>query len=209
MKLTENKKTLKENRKVKKLNENIKYNNTCILKETAKLKENILFVVKDREEIKAFKRQEKENLLSENKSLNSLNRDLTSKLAVVEKEKEEMTKKFNVLSLRYKTSITESQDLLKKFKEVEGEKRNLRNEIESEKNKVLSLKKEILVKAESINNFFNENQILRNQLVKLKNKAKGNENTINTINENYIELQLLAASIMKKSEKRKFRLFGF
>ena len=105
--------------------------------------------------------------------------------------------------------MIENQDLLKKVTEVEGEKRNLRSEIESEKNKVSSLEKEMLVKVESVNNFFKENQFLRNQLVKLVNKAKVNEKTINTINENYIELQLLAASIMKRTEKRKFRLFCF
>ena len=128
---------------------------------------------------------------------------------MLEKEKEEMTIKFNVLDLRYKTLMTESQDLLKKFTEVEGEKRNLRSEIESEKNKVSSLEKEILVKVESINKSIKENEFLKNQLIKLKNKAKENEKVIKNIKDNYIELQLLAASIMKKTEKRKFRLFCF
>ena len=128
---------------------------------------------------------------------------------MLEKEKEEMTIKFNVLDLRYKTLMTESQDLLKKFTEVEGEKRNLRSEIESEKNKVSSLEKEILVKVESINKSIKEKEFFKNQLIKLKNKAKENEKVIKTIKDNYIELQLLAASIMKKTEKRKFRLFCF
>ena len=44
----------------------------------------------------------------------------------------------------------------------------------------------------------------------IKSKTKENETTIKTIKENYIDLQLLAASIMKKKMEKKInRLFCF
>ena len=60
------KESLKENCKVIKLNEKIRSKNACLFRETAKLKNKILFDVKDREEIKSFMMQEKESLISEN-----------------------------------------------------------------------------------------------------------------------------------------------
>ena len=70
------KKVLKENCKVKKLNEKIRSKNAYLFRITAKLKNKILFDVKDREEIKSFMMQEKESLISENEKLSNVNKNI-------------------------------------------------------------------------------------------------------------------------------------
>ena len=75
------------------MNEKIRYNNACLLKETATSKENIWFVVKYKEEIKAFTVEEKESLLSVNENFNNIHKELKCELAVSEKDQEELDKK--------------------------------------------------------------------------------------------------------------------
>jgi len=208
----ENKYISRENNKFKKLNEKMRLKSACLTNENAKLKKKIWCMVKDKEEciaLKSSSMQENESLMLKNEKLNELYKDTKIKLVEFENQHDEVTKKFNSLNQSYKSLAIENQNFLKKVIKVEGEKNSLRSEIEGEKVKVSSLEKEILVKSKNLDKSLNEKEVLENQLVKVISRAKENETTVETIKDNYVELQLLAASIMKKTEKKKFRLFCF